>query len=313
MRLGVLGVVLVLAACGGASPAPPAHRRAPPSAWTVVARYGARSLGLRHPADLAVGPDGDVYVTDERQRVTVVSPGGAVLRRWGRPGRGPGEFDFVPGDPTDPHAVGARIAVAPSGTVFVSDSGNARVQEFTPDGRFLRAFGRLGTGPGRFLAPFDVVADAHDDVYVLDDEQPGLVRKFTAAGRVLWTRDAASDHLHTTMLDAHERLVLIGDGTGRVRYLDAQGREVDAFAARGFPPGAEGCDVTLDAAGDTYVTGCGTATRTLVFDRRHRLVARWAGPRLHAVESPRFGPRGEAFLLAADGSLVRVRPTLPGA
>jgi DNA-binding beta-propeller fold protein YncE len=328
MRARALGVVLLLAACGGAGPAPPARTRSLPRPWTVVARYSARSLGLTHPAWLAVGADGDVYVTDERQRVTVVSPGGRVLRRWGRPGRAPGEFAFVAGDPSAPHAVSARIAVAPSGMVYVADSGNARVQAFTRDGRFQRAFGHLGGGAAGFLSPFDIVADPRGGFYVLDDQRPGVVRKFSAAGRLIWRRDPASPgdgdlagHLHIAMLDAHGRLVLVSDQTGRVVYLDGQGHEVDAFAGHGFPPGVNGCDVTLDAAGNAYVTGCGrgvgcrpaVCTGTLVFDRRHRLVARWASPRLAPAMSPRFGPRGEAFLLGADGSLVRVRPTLPGA
>src|SRR5215471_2480803 len=104
------GLALLAAGCAGnaapaagtnPSPASTASR-ALPSPFTVTARYSAKSLGLSHPAALAVGPDGNLYVTDLSQRVTVISPTGKVLRRWGKPGSGHGEFDFISADPTAP-------------------------------------------------------------------------------------------------------------------------------------------------------------------------------------------------------------------
>jgi hypothetical protein len=48
-----------------------------------------------------------------------------------------------------------------------------------------------------------------------------------------------------------------------------------------------------------------------VFDRTHRLVGAWYRSPLQG--SPRFGPQGEAFAIAADGSILKLRVTLPGA
>ncbi|HWM97929.1 MAG TPA: hypothetical protein VNO54_12795, partial [Streptosporangiaceae bacterium] len=73
------------------------------------------------------------------------------------------------------------------------------------------------------------------------------------------------------------------------------------------------CEVTVDAAGDTYVSGCGPNPTgpTRVYDRSHRLVAEWPGSKYSLLTSPGFGPNGEVFALATDGSILRLRITLP--
>lgn len=313
------GLAVMAAGCSPASTA----SRALPNPFTVTARYSAKSLGLSHPTALAVGPDGNLYVTDLSQRVTVISPAGTVLRRWGKRGSGPGEFDFISADPTSPADLQAQIAVGPDGMVYVSDSGNARVQVFTPQGRFVRQFGSYGSGKGQFLRPYHLAVDVTGDVYVADD-QAGTLSKFSSAGKILWTigGSASSDPDLTGLFkfsgfDAHGRLVVVNDPVNRVLYIDASGHKVDAFSpsTAGSPTGHV-CEATVDAAGDTYVSGCGGVPQTgptLVYDRAHRLIAKWPGTPYSLLRSPTFGPHGEVFALATDGSILRLHITLPGA
>jgi DNA-binding beta-propeller fold protein YncE len=304
------------APAGGLPSAAAAGSSGLPNPFTIMARYGAKSLGLDHPDALAAGPDGNLYVTDLSQRVTVISPGGKVVRRWGKPGTGPGEFKFIAGDPTDPTDVSGRIAVGRTGMVYVSDSGNGRVQVFTPQGRFIRQFGSHGSGKGQFFLPGPLVIDGSGDVYVADDQSLTLA-KFSPAGKVIWRigGSASSDqdllgHQRPGSIDAHGRLVTVNDDQNRVLYVDPSGHKVDAFSPS-VPPGGHVCEVTVDAAGDTYVSGCGPNPPARVYDRSHRLVAEWPGSKYSLLRSPVFGPNGEVFALATDGSILRLRITLP--
>ena len=73
------GLALMAAGCSGnaatATGTNPsragATAQALPSPFAVTARYTAASLGLGWLGALAIGPDGNLYVTDHSQRVAV--------------------------------------------------------------------------------------------------------------------------------------------------------------------------------------------------------------------------------------------------
>ena len=83
---------------------------------------------FNRPTNVAIGPKGDIYITDGygNARVHKFSPTGQLQRSWGEPGRGPGQFHL-------PHG----IAIDAEGRVFVCDRESDRIQIFSPDGEFL--------------------------------------------------------------------------------------------------------------------------------------------------------------------------------
>jgi DNA-binding beta-propeller fold protein YncE len=81
------------------------------------------------------------------------------------------------------------VAFAPDGHVFVADGyRNARILEYTADGRKVQEFGAAGTGPGQFVLPHSIQIDAGGVIYVADREN-GRIQRFDRAGKFLgeWT------------------------------------------------------------------------------------------------------------------------------
>src|SRR3954465_232380 len=81
---------------------------------------------LYRPGDVAVAPNGDVYVVSPYplRSVNVYDSSGSFLRTWGAL--------------TNPESV----AIDGAGNVYVSESGAARIQKFDSDGNFLLMWGK---------------------------------------------------------------------------------------------------------------------------------------------------------------------------
>lgn len=62
------------------------------------------------------------------------------------------------------------VAVDDQGFISVGDSGNNRIQIFTPDGQFLRAFGCWGSGDGEFKGLEGVAVMSNGNILVCDRE-----------------------------------------------------------------------------------------------------------------------------------------------
>ncbi|MEW6247515.1 MAG: 6-bladed beta-propeller [Nitrospirota bacterium] len=125
------------------------------------------------PRGIAVDQaDGSVYVVDMgNHRIqkfdtsTNVLP--QLLTKWG----GSSE----PGHASSPQAQEAGqlrspwgIAVDSQGDVYVTDTGNHRVQKFDREGNFVTQWGGFGNGDGQFNFPYGIAVDAKGSVYVVD-------------------------------------------------------------------------------------------------------------------------------------------------
>lgn len=69
-----------------------------------------------------------------------------------------------------------RLATDEAGRIHVLDIPRRQVITFSPEGSFIRTFGREGGGPGEFQVPLTVAATASGDVSVFDRRKLALVR-----------------------------------------------------------------------------------------------------------------------------------------
>jgi len=172
--------------------------------------------GFNRPTNLAVGPKGDLYVSDGygNCRVHQFGPNGERKRSWGVPGTGPGQFYL-------PHG----IAAAADGRIFVCDRENDRIQIFSPDGEYLAEW----TDTQR---PTHLVFDAQGRAYVSE---------------LWWHKGDRAPRQGRTINDPLYGRVSVFDKDGRLltRWGTPEATAAGSFAA---PHG-----IAVDSRGDIYV------------------------------------------------------------
>jgi len=70
------------------------------------------------------------------------------------------------------------------GNIFVTDTGNNRVQVFDNDGDFMFQFGGFGSSAGKFNEPAGIAVDFNIRMYVVDKEN-SRVQKFDVRGNYI--------------------------------------------------------------------------------------------------------------------------------
>lgn len=184
------------------------------------------------PMALHVARDGGLWIGGPARdnRVYRFSPSGEALGAWGVSGTGPGQLQQI-----------AAIATLPGGDVIVVCTGTELgIQIFTPDGVYLRGFGRHDVGPGNVSFPSGVVAT--DDARIwLSDELRQTVQVYDAQGAFLGMfggmGQAAGDFLYPSAIAT--------DGRRRIAVAEREGGRVQIFMTK------EGGDAPRSEAAST--------------------------------------------------------------
>jgi len=99
---------------------------------------------------IAVGPNGNIYASDTwNHRMQEFSPTGTLLRAWGGPNPDLANSKLPHTAPQPNQFYGAAWRRRCSQWQCLRrHTGNERIQVFNPDGKFLFAFGKAGSGTG---------------------------------------------------------------------------------------------------------------------------------------------------------------------
>ena len=179
--------------------------------WTLGTPGVPRPPGVpfNRPTDLAIAPDGCLFVSDGyvNHKVHKFSPEGVLIKSWGEPGSGPGQFDLV-------HSVW----IDSDYRVYICDRENNRIQLFDAEGEYLdewpdflrpdklwfdsdetifmaeigprvtildrqgsvlSQWGEAGDEPHQFESfPHGIWGDSRGDLYVSEVAADGLIKKF---------------------------------------------------------------------------------------------------------------------------------------
>jgi DNA-binding beta-propeller fold protein YncE len=194
---------------------------------------------------IAADARGYVYAADyQGGGVLKYTATGQYVRTIGRP-RKPANI----GDPAplDQLSLPEGVAVGPDGNVYVVESGSdrTRVSVWTPTGRYVRAFGDNGSGPGQLSSPGQVAVDGAGFVYVADSAN-NRVEKFTPDGQYAASIGQGGGlFVGPDQLSTPKGVAVAPDGTiyasdelyRRVQHYTADGGFLGSFGSQGSGDG----------------------------------------------------------------------------
>lgn len=188
----------------------------------------ARADGeLCEPWGVAVGADGRVYVADTwNHRVQVFSPEGTFLGKFGSFGQSGNSVLSAPTQFYGPR----DLMVDVDGTIYVSDTGNKRVQVIDQSFRFQRAFGGPGIIAGRLDEPVGL-AMGLDGLIAIADTWNGRVQVFSRDGAHVREWPVAGWESQLVL----NKPYLATDDAGRVYVSEPEAARVMVFSSEGDP------------------------------------------------------------------------------
>ncbi len=230
------------------------------------------------PKNIAIDPDGSIYVTDAgNARVQKFDGNGTLIGGWGAYGSDNGQFHSPSG-----------IATGANHTIHVADSALNRIQTFDEYGNYISQWGTSGRSPGEFMSPEGVAVNSNGDVYVVDAGND-RVQKFTTEGEHLaefgageYGRDGFRSPAGIT-IDADSNVLVSDTENSNIKKFDSDGNllKVIDSSVGGIAVAAGG--LHADPEGNLYVADT-AHNRILRLDSQGTSLAIWGNGGIRSGE-----------------------------
>ena len=189
----------------------------------------------------------------------------------GGKGSGNGKFD----SPT-------AIAVDGNGSVFVADTGNGRIERFSPVGAFLSTIKIAGNGKGLSGDPSGIAVDHAGNIYV-SNVSTQCVEKLAPDGRFIieWKGPDPGFYGPRRIAIGRDDLIYVVDqGRTRIVKFSPDGRLLSVWGSKGSSDGQfdDPTSVAVDRKTNKVYVADPRNRRIQVFDSDGKFLAKWAVP-----------------------------------
>ena len=183
----------------------------------------------------------------------------------GGKGSGKGQFDSP-----------SAIAVDPNGNFLIADTGNGRIEKFSPTGTFV-------TSIGQFEAPNGIAVDRGGNIYVAEIGSKHRVQKLATDGKFIaeWKGPESSFYgPRRITIGPDESIYVVDSGHNRIVKFNSDGQVLASWGSEGSGDGQfKGLSsVAVDPINNKVYAADPLNSRIQVFDSNGKFLTKWSIP-----------------------------------
>lgn len=252
---------------------------------TKTSYSGQSNLGwkLRAPTSVTVDPEGFKQMTTTEYdpttgQVAEVHGAGAettlsYASKFGEGGSEAGKLKNPWG-----------VAVNSEGKLWVVDTANNRVEEFSSSGGYIAKFGEAGSGNGQLKEPEGIALDSVGHIWIADTGN-NRIQEFSSAGVYmatvgsLGTESGKFKAPAALAFDPKGNMWVADSGNSRIEKFDKESKYVSEFGSAGAEPGklAEPKGIAVDSGEHIWIADTGN-NRIQEFSTSGSLLKRFGTP-----------------------------------
>src|SRR5437773_2933896 len=199
-------------------------------------------------------------------------PEGVTNVLEGGRGAGKGELDSPTG-----------IAVDASGNILVADTGNGRIEKFSPSGTFVSTIGSKGNGYGQLGEQNGIAIDRSGNIYVAEVASNHRVQKLAPDGTFIaeWKGpDVGFYGPRRIAIGPDDSVYVVDQGRTRIVKFAPDGQVLASWGSKGSADGQfnDPTSVAVDSTSGKVYVADPINKRIQVFDQNGKFLTKWIIP-----------------------------------
>jgi sugar lactone lactonase YvrE/4-amino-4-deoxy-L-arabinose transferase-like glycosyltransferase len=172
------------------------------------------------------------------------------------------------------------IAIDSAGNIFVADTGNWRIEKFSPTGTFLNIIGAKRSGHGQLADPNGIAIDRAGNIYVAEIDSKHRVQKLGPDGTFIAEWAPGLYGPRKIAIGPDDSIYVVDSGHNRIVKFSPNGQVLASWGSDGSGDGQFSgvSSVAVDPTTDRVYVADPLNRRMQVFDSTGRFLTKWPVP-----------------------------------
>jgi len=172
------------------------------------------------------------------------------------------------------------MSVDGSGNILVADTGNGRVEKFSPIGTFLSIIGAKGSGRGQLADPNGIAIDRSGNIYVAEIGSNSRILKLGPDGTFVAEWAPGLYGPRRIAIGPDDSIYVVDSGRNRIVKFSPDGQVLASWGSEGSGDGQFGglSSVAVDPTTDRVYVADSLNRRIQVFDSNGKFLTKWPVP-----------------------------------